>query len=101
MSRLGQNPPSSISTKYQSLNGPSESFRSKFQDLTQLQHNMVVTRDSNLLQMASFLTSNIAALINNAISHPIKIELSDYFKNVTGVQTFENEFSLNNIHFYK
>jgi len=101
VSRMGQNAPLSVITKYQSLNGPSESFRSKFQDLTQMEHKMMVTRESNLLQFSSYLTSTAAAIINDKVNHPVKLELTNYFKNNLDVQSFDNEFSKNNIHFYK
>lgn len=99
--RIGQSAPSSVITKYQSLNGPSESFRNKFKDMTLIDHQMMVTRDSNLLQLSSFLTSTVAAIINDKINHPIKFELSEYFKNNIGIQNFDHDFSINNIHFYK
>jgi len=98
--RMGETPQAIVS-KYQSLNGPSETFRSRFKAETGVDHNMEITRDSNLLQLSSYLTSTVAAIINDKINHPIKLEVTEYFKTRTGVTNFDNTFSQGNINFYK
>lgn len=98
--RIGETPRAIIS-KYQSLNGPSETFRSQFKAETGVEHNMEITRASNLLQLSSYLTSTIAAIINEKVTHPVKVEVTDHFKTRIGVTSFDNSFSQGNIHFYK
>ncbi|MFT6335937.1 MAG: hypothetical protein ACI86M_002692 [Saprospiraceae bacterium] len=98
--RIGTNP-EAIITKYQSLNGPSESFRSSFKDRTGINHGMAVTRDSILLQLSSYLTSTVAAMVNDKINHPVKSELTEHFKLKADVNNFDSSFNKGNIYYYK
>lgn len=98
---FGNAVPSTVYTKYQSLNGPSESFRVKFNDRTNVAHETIITRESNLLQLSSYLTSSVAAIINDKIHHPVKSELTTYLMNSIGGLTFDNSFTTDKIHFLK
>ncbi len=80
--------PSKIITKYQSINGPSGIFNSKFQSETNKVFEAKVTYNSNLLQMASFLCSSIASDVRKVARVSKKVEVTNYLKSLLNIDSF-------------
>ncbi len=94
------NTPDNVVSKYHSLNGPSIGFVSEFENETNIDYQARVTHDSDLLQLSSFLCGSITAIINEKVTHPVKVGLIDYLSVKVGISDFGVDQNTSKIKFY-
>ncbi len=91
----GTRVPEQLIVKYQSLNGPNSIFTDAFANQTTKPLNAVVTRDSDLLQLSSFLCGCIASDFRNMTSSNMKKQIVRDLKSKLNVPTDSGSFNTN------
>ncbi|MEZ4908633.1 MAG: hypothetical protein R2771_13565 [Saprospiraceae bacterium] len=85
--------PDQLIVKYQSLNGPNSIFTDAFSDKTDKSISATITRDSNLLQLSSFLCGTMASYIINLTQSTVKRGSIAELKSKLGINDFNSNLN--------
>jgi len=83
--------------KYQSPNGPSNGFKTEFSNVINSTLESKITRDSNILQLTSFICSSIASEFKNVVRVSKKINLNIYLKSSLNLSSFNTDIMTDKI----
>jgi len=93
---VGKNFNSNLIAKNESYFGPSTQMKESFSSKIGGQFYAERTEQSLILQLADLINGCIYGAIHNKVTNPTKLEIVDYFKRETGIDTFVKGTGLTN-----